>query len=236
MAPLIEIAREHGLTVIEDAAQAHGAEYIGRRAGSLGHAGCFSFYPGKNLGACGEGGAIVTDDPELARTARVLRDWGQTAKYHHQLKGYNYRMDGLQGAVLDVKLPYLEAWTEARRRNAAIYDRLLEPLGLRLPAGIEGRRHVYHVYAVLVPARELVRTRLHQAGVATGVHYPTPVHLQPAYADLGHRAGDFPVAERVAAHTLSLPMFPELSEAQIGQVAECLRQASDAEALAGAAA
>jgi dTDP-4-amino-4,6-dideoxygalactose transaminase len=236
MVPLLEIAREHGLAVIEDAAQAHGAEYLGQRAGSLSDAGCFSFYPGKNLGACGEGGAIVTNDPELATTARMLRDWGQTAKYHHQLRGFNYRMDGLQGAVLDVKLPYLEAWTEARRRNAAIYDRLLQALGLQRPADIEGRRHVYHVYAVLVRERDAVRARLNEAGIATGVHYPTPVHLQPAYADLGYRAGDFPIAERVAAQTLSLPMFPELSERQIGQVVECLRQAIDAESHVGAAA
>ena len=236
MAPLLEIGREHGLAVIEDAAQAHGAEYLGQRAGSLGHAGCFSFYPGKNLGACGEGGAIVTNDSELAGTARVLRDWGQTAKYHHHLKGFNYRMDGLQGAVLGVKLAYIEAWTEARRRNAGIYDQLLQPLGLQRPAVVDGRRHVYHVYAILLREREAVRARLHQVGIATGVHYPTPVHLQPAYADLGYRAGDFPVAERVAAHTLSLPMFPELSEAQIGQVVERLRQAIEPDSHMGAAA
>jgi dTDP-4-amino-4,6-dideoxygalactose transaminase len=225
MAPLLAIARQRGLVVIEDAAQAHGAEYRGQRAGSLGAAGCFSFYPGKNLGACGEGGALVTNDEELAATVRVLRDWGQTAKYHHQLKGYNYRMDGLQGAVLDVKLPHLESWTEARRRHAVTYDRLLGPLGLSRPAEIVGRRHVHHVYPVLVPGRNLVRAKLHEAGIATGVHYPTPVHLQPAYADLGYRAGDFPIAERVAAHTLSLPMFPELSDAQIEQVVACLRDA-----------
>jgi dTDP-4-amino-4,6-dideoxygalactose transaminase len=236
IAPLLEIAREHGLAVIEDAAQAHGAEYLGRRAGSLGHAGCFSFYPGKNLGACGEGGAIVTNDSELARTMRALRDWGQTAKYHHQLKGFNYRMDGLQGAVLGVKLAYIEAWTEARRRNAGVYDRLLQPLGVQRPADVDGQRHVYHVYAVLLREREAVRARLHQAGIATGVHYPTPVHLQPAYADLSYRAGDFPVAERVAAQTLSLPMYPELTTAQIEQVVECLRQAIDAEGRVGAAA
>jgi dTDP-4-amino-4,6-dideoxygalactose transaminase len=236
MAPLLAIAREHGLAVIEDAAQAHGAEYRGQRAGSLGGAGCFSFYPGKNLGACGEGGALVTDDPKLATTVRILRDWGQTAKYHHQLKGYNYRMDGLQGAVLGVKLAHLEAWTEARRRNAAIYHRLLQPSGLPRPAEVPDRRHVYHVYAVLVTERDLVRARLHHAGVATGVHYPTPVHLQPAYADLGYRVGDFPVAESVAERTLSLPMFPELTETQIRQVVACLCEASDAVGPVGAAA
>jgi dTDP-4-amino-4,6-dideoxygalactose transaminase len=236
MAPLLALAEERGLAVIEDAAQAHGAEYGGRRAGSLGQSGCFSFYPGKNLGACGEGGALVTDDPQLAATVRILRDWGQTAKYQHQLKGYNYRMDGLQGAVLGVKLTHLEAWTAARRRNAAIYDRLLQPLGLPRPPQAAGRRHVYHVYAVLVPERDAVRAALQQAGVATGVHYPIPVHLQPAYADLGYRAGDFAVAERVAGQTLSLPMFPELSEAQIGEVVACLGEACEAGGRIGAAA
>jgi dTDP-4-amino-4,6-dideoxygalactose transaminase len=236
MAPLLALAGERGLAVIEDAAQAHGAEYCGRRAGSLGQSGCFSFYPGKNLGACGEGGALVTDDPKLAATVRILRDWGQTAKYQHQLKGYNYRMDGLQGAVLGVKLTHLEAWTAARRRNAAIYDRLLQPLGLPRPPQAAGRRHVYHVYAVLVPERDAVRAALQQAGVATGVHYPIPVHLQPAYADLGYRAGDFAVAERVAGQTLSLPMFPELSEAQIGEVVACLGEACEAGGRIGAAA
>jgi dTDP-4-amino-4,6-dideoxygalactose transaminase len=236
MAPLLAIARERGLVVIEDAAQAHGAEYLRQRAGSLGTAGCFSFYPGKNLGACGEGGAVVTDDPELAATVGVLRDWGQTTKYHHALKGYNYRMDALQGAVLGVKLAHLEAWTEARRRNAAVYDRLLRPLGLPCPAKVSGRRHVYHVYAVLVGERGRVRRRLHQAGVATGVHYPAPVHLQPAYADLGYRAGDFPIAERIAERTVSLPMFPELSEAQIGEVVDSLAEATGAERPAWAAA
>jgi dTDP-4-amino-4,6-dideoxygalactose transaminase len=236
MAPLLAIARERGLVVIEDAAQAHGAEYLRQRAGSLGTAGCFSFYPGKNLGACGEGGAVVTDDPELAATVGVLRDWGQTTKYHHALKGYNYRMDALQGAVLGVELAHLEAWTEARRRNAAVYDRLLRPLGLPCPAKVSGRRHVYHVYAVLVGERGRVRRRLHQAGVATGVHYPAPVHLQPAYADLGYRAGDFPIAERIAERTVSLPMFPELSEAQIGEVVGTLAEATGAERPAWAAA
>ncbi|MBF0094335.1 MAG: DegT/DnrJ/EryC1/StrS family aminotransferase [Alphaproteobacteria bacterium] len=219
------VARRHGLAVIEDAAQAHGAEDKGRRAGSLGDMGCFSFYPGKNLGACGEGGAVVTDDPGKAATMRILRDWGQTEKYNHALKGFNYRMDGLQGAALGVKMRHIEAWTEGRRANADRYDRLLRGLGIGLPAPPAHCRHVYHVYAVRVRGRDAVQKALSAAGVATGIHYPVPVHLQPAHTDLGYKAGDFPVSEEAAREFLSLPMFPELTEGQIEAVAAALAKA-----------
>ena len=201
MDPILAIARRHGLVVIEDAAQAHGAEYKGRRAGSLGDMGCFSFYPGKNLGAYGEGGMVVTDNPDYARTIRMLRDWGAEKKYHHVLKGYNYRLEGIQGAVLRVKLRHLEAWTEARRAAAARYDALLAGSGVAdADAPLPHARHVYHIYAIRTRrARRRGRRRCRREGIQTGIHYPIPVHLLPAFADLGYRAGEFPHAERAAA-------------------------------------
>jgi dTDP-4-amino-4,6-dideoxygalactose transaminase len=216
------IARRHGLAIIEDACQAHGAEHDGRRAGSIGDLGCFSFYPGKNLGACGEGGAVVTNDAALAAKVRKLRDWGQEARYVHVLKGYNYRLDALQAAFLSVKLPYLEEWTEARRRHALHYDAACAALGVAPPPRPEGVRHVHHVYAVRTQHRDAVRQAMAERGVSTGIHYPTPVHLQPAYADLGYGNGAFPHAERYAAETLSLPMFPGLDAERIGKVVDVL--------------
>jgi dTDP-4-amino-4,6-dideoxygalactose transaminase/acetyltransferase-like isoleucine patch superfamily enzyme len=221
-----EIARRHRLLVIEDAAQAHGAEYRGRRVGSIGAMGCFSFYPGKNLGAYGEGGLVVTDDPGYAATLRMLRDWGQDRKYHHLLKGYNYRMDAFQGAILRVKLRHLEAWTEARRAHAARYDSLLPPSVIPAAPAAAGDRHVYHVYAIRSPQRDRLRDALGARGIHTGIHYPIPVHLQPAYADLGHQPGDFPHAEAAAAEVLSLPMFPELTAAQLDRVVRAVREAA----------
>ncbi len=223
MDPILDIAARHNLTVIEDAAQAHLAEYKGRRVGSIGAIGCFSFYPGKNLGAYGEGGAAVTSDAGYARTMRQLRDWGQSQRYHHDLKGYNYRMDGLQGAVLGVKLPHLAAWTDGRRRVAARYDAELRAAGVETPVEMPYSRHVYHVYAIRVRDREATQKALLDAGVQTGIHYPIPVHLQPAWAELGHKPGDFPHAERAAAEVLSLPMFCELTDAQIDQVTAAVR-------------
>ena len=219
MDPILEIARRRGLVVIEDAAQAHGAEYKGRRAGSLGDMGCFSFYPGKNLGAYGEGGLITAANPEYVRTLRMLRDWGAEKKYEHVLKGYNYRMEGIQGAVLGVKLRHLEAWTEGRRTAAARYDRLLAASGVPTPEAMPYGRHVYHVYAIRVDDRPAWQNALQDRGVQTGIHYPIPIHLLPAYADLGYRRGQFPHAERAAAEVLSLPMFPELTAAQCETVA-----------------
>ncbi|NFV79717.1 DegT/DnrJ/EryC1/StrS family aminotransferase [Magnetospirillum aberrantis] len=225
MEPILAIAARRGIAVIEDAAQAHGAEYREKRAGSMGRLGCFSFYPGKNLGACGEGGAVVTDDPALAERVRVLRDWGQVRKYEHLFQGFNYRMDGIQGAILGVKLRHIEDWTEGRRRAAAGYDRNLG--AIRRPSPPDHCRHVYHVYAVRVVDRDRVRAELDQAGIGTGIHYPVPVHLQPAYAGLGYRAGDFPVSERIAAETLSLPMFPELEDGQVEEVCRAVIRAVD---------
>jgi dTDP-4-amino-4,6-dideoxygalactose transaminase len=216
------IARRYNLLVIEDAAQAHGAEYKGRRCGSIGDLGCFSFYPGKNLGAYGEGGIVTTDNPEFARTIRILRDWGAEKKYYHVRKGFNYRMEGVQGAILRVKLPYLEAWTEARRKHALAYKKALEEPGICLPVESPDSRHVYHVYAVLTSRREEFMEALAVRGVQTGIHYPRPVHLLPAYSDLKYQPGDFPSAERVASQEVSLPMFPEMTQAQINQVSEAV--------------
>ncbi len=221
------IARRHGLVLIEDAAQAHGALCGTRRCGSVGRIGCFSFYPGKNLGAFGEGGAIVTDDELLAQRIRCLRDHAQRGRHHHVEIGYNTRMEGIQGAVLEVKLAHLDGWNAARRRLAARYHELLAGVtGLQLPAmPADAQAHVWHLFVVLIEgrSRDEVQKQLSARGVSTGVHYPTPVPLQPAYAHLGHRPGDFPVAEDVMRRCLSLPMCPELSEEQVAYTAQTLR-------------
>ena len=220
MDAILGIARRHNIPVIEDACQAHGAEYKARRAGSMGVSGCFSFYPGKNLGAYGEGGIVVTSDDEHAKQIRMLRDWGQSKRYHHVLKGFNYRMEGMQGAILRVKLRYLEAWTEQRRWHARQYNSLLGATkSVRIPLEAAGRRHVYHVYAVRTTDRDALQNQLNAEGIATGLHYPIPVHLQEAHADLGHKPGDFPESEAAAREVLSLPMFPELTYAQVQEVA-----------------
>ncbi|PJG51818.1 erythromycin biosynthesis sensory transduction protein eryC1 [Bradyrhizobium forestalis] len=225
MDPIMSIARRHGLVVIEDAAQAHGAEYRGRRAGSIGDLGCFSFYPGKNLGAFGEGGAVVTDRPEFARRVSLLRDWGQEAKYDHVIAGYNYRMDEIQSAILNVKLDYIERWTEARRSLAERYDELLSELPFARPEPPRHARHVYHVYSVRLQRRDDALTVLREAGIGAGIHYPVPVHLQKAYAELGYRAGDLPVTEELANDFLSLPIYPELLPDQATAIASTLRNA-----------
>ena len=232
MDPIMDIARRHNLVVIEDAAQSHGAEYKGRRAGSIGSIGCFSFYPGKNLGAYGEGGAAVTDDPDLARRMRLLRDWGQQSKYNHVVHGFNYRMDGIQGAVLNVKMDHIEAWTEGRRMVAAHYGRRLTGNRYRKTAPPAHCRHVYHVYAIQVADRDKVQRALQEAGVGTGIHYPIPVHLQPAYADLGCGPGRLPITENLARQFLSLPIYAELQVDQIAEIAFKLDRAS-ADALHG---
>jgi dTDP-4-amino-4,6-dideoxygalactose transaminase len=228
MDAVMDIARRHNILVIEDACQAHGAEYHGRRAGSFGASGCFSFYPGKNLGAYGEGGIVVTSNDAHAKTIRMLRDWGQERRYHHVLKGYNYRMEGMQGAILRVKLRHLEAWTEARRQHARQYDALLRDApSVETPQELPGRRHVYHIYAVRSADRDGLQKVLEAQGVHTGLHYPIPVHLQKAHTDLGHTPGDFPHSEAAARDVLSLPMFPELTPAQIDQVAGAVRRESN---------
>lgn len=223
MDPIMSIARRHGLVVIEDAAQAHGAEYRGRRAGTIGDLGCFSFYPGKNLGAFGEGGAVVTDQADLARRVSLLRDWGQEAKYKHVVAGYNYRMDGIQGAVLNVKMDYIESWTEARRSIAERYDGLFSDIPVARPRPPWFSRHVYHVYAVRLPRRDEALNSLQDTGIGVGIHYPVPVHLQKAYAELGYHAGDLPVTEVLAKEFLSLPIYPELLPEQTAEVVSALR-------------
>jgi len=225
MGPIMDIARRHGLIVIEDAAQAHGAEIDGQRAGSLGDLGCFSFYPGKNLGAYGEGGLVTTNNPAYAETIRLLRDWGAARKYVHTLRGFNYRMEGLQGAILGVKLRHLEAWTEARRAHALAYGAALAGSGVELPQQVAGRRHVYHVYAIRTREREQLQGALAAQGIHTGIHYPVPVHLQPAYEDPQFHAGDFPHSEQAANEVLSLPMYAELRPEQITAVADAVRSA-----------
>jgi len=224
MDPILATARRHGLVVIEDACQAHGAAYKGRPVGSLGHAAAFSFYPGKNLGAYGEGGMVVSSSESFAREVRMLRDWGAEKKYLHVLKGFNYRMEGLQGAMLRVKLRHLERWTEARRAHARDYAQLLVDAGVGIPAQADYARHVFHVYAVRTGDRQSLQRTLQANGVATGIHYPIPVHLQPAYSDLGYKAGQFPEAERAANEVLSLPMDPELSRTKLEMVAAAIRQ------------
>ena len=224
MDPIMEIARRHRLMVIEDACQAHGAEYKGRRAGSIGHAGCFSFYPGKNLGAWGEAGAVVTNDRALAEKIRILRDHGQETRYHHTCIGWNARMDGIQAAVLRVKLKGLDRGNAARRAHARRYKELLADLDvLTLPLAAEYGVHIYHLYVVRVPERDRILQALARRGIACGIHYPTPVHRQDAYRSLGLGPGSFSVAERCAGEILSLPMFPELTPAQIETVARELK-------------
>jgi len=222
MDPIVEVARRHGLVVIEDAAQAHGAKYKGRTAGSLGDIACFSFYPAKNLGAYGEGGAVTTSNAEYARTIRMLRDWGQDRKYHHSLRGYNYRMEGFQGAILRVKLRHLEQWTEARRAVAGKYNQWLADCEVQLPKEMPWARHVYHVYTLRTGDRDSVQASLQEQGIQTAVHYGVPAHLQPAYADLGYSSGTFPESEKAAKEVLSLPIYPEMTDDQVEKVAQAL--------------
>jgi dTDP-4-amino-4,6-dideoxygalactose transaminase len=223
MDPILEFAHMHGLFVIEDAAQAHGAEYKGRKGGTMGDAGCFSFYPGKNLGAFGEAGAVVTNDTELGKKIKILRDHGQAQKYHHSLVGWNCRMDGIQAAVLSIKLRHLEEANLLRREHALEYNRAFAGIDeVRTPFEASYAQHVYHVYAVRLQERDAIRRHLQEKGVGCAVHYPIPIHLQEAYRDLGYKEGAFPIAEHLAEEFLSLPMFPELTEEQIEYVASCV--------------
>lgn len=230
-----EIARRHHLVVIEDAAQAHGAAYKGRRAGSLADIACFSFYPGKNLGAYGEGGAVTTDRDDYAQAIRELRDHGQKRKYHHDALGYNYRLEGLQGAILRVKLRRLDEWNAARRAHAAEYGRLLADAPVRLlEAPAYENTPAHHIYPVFTARRDELDERLKAAGIGTGIHYPIPAHLQKAFADLGHGAGSFPATERASLETLSLPMYAELSPADLARVADAVRAFDDEKSVASA--
>lgn len=224
MDPILEIARRHGLLVIEDACQAHGSQYKGRMAGSLGDAGCFSFYPGKNLGAYGEAGAVVTNSEALAEKMRMFRDHGQARKYEHEMIGWNARMDGLQGAVLSVKLNHLEDWNNARRQNAHFYDELLQGVpGIIVPTEADYARHVYHIYAIRVKNRDKLIPQLAEHQIFCGIHYPIPLHLQKAYESQAIPAGRFPMAEQCASEFLSLPMYPELTREQIEFVCTTLK-------------
>jgi dTDP-4-amino-4,6-dideoxygalactose transaminase len=229
MDPISEVARWHGLFVVEDACQAHGAEYKGRKIGTLGDAACFSFYPGKNLGAFGEAGAVVTQNADLQEKIRILRDHGQIRKYHHTVVGWNCRMDGIQAAVLRIKLRHLETGNRLRRSHAAHYDRAFGAIEEVITPGLtDGARHVYHIYAIRVQDRDEVMRFLAEKGIGCGVHYPIPIHLQQAYRSLGYERGAFPIAERCAEEFVSLPMFPELTSAQVEMVTQAVKEASAA--------
>jgi dTDP-4-amino-4,6-dideoxygalactose transaminase len=233
MDPILEFAQKRGLFVVEDAAQAHGAVYKGRKVGTLGDAACFSFYPGKNLGALGEAGAVVTHNGELQQRIRTLRDHGQIRKYHHTMIGWNGRMDGIQGAVLRIKLRHLEAGNQLRRSHAALYDAGLRDVrGVVVPFSAADVLHVYHIYAIRVHDRDEVIQRLADNGVGCGVHYPVPIHRQEAYRSLGYGPGAFPVAERHAQEFVSLPMFPELTAEQVEMVIEAVKDAVTEEVVA----
>ena len=223
MQPLLDIARRRDLVVIEDAAQAHGARYRNKPVGPLGDMGCFSFYPGKNLGACGEGGAVVTNNPDFARKIRMLRDWGAERKYEHVLAGYNYRMEAIQGAILRVKLRHLDRWTNLRRAHALRYREELAAIGVQPPAEMPYAKHVYHVYAIESVHRERLQQHLSAQQIQTGIHYPYPVHLTPAHSDLGYKRGDFPISEHAASRVLSLPLYAEMEPDAPHRVAAAIR-------------
>ena len=232
MDPILALAEKYNLIVIEDACQAHGAEYFSKKqnrwmkAGSMGHAAAFSFYPGKNLGACGEGGATTTNDEAIAKKVRMLRDHGQSKKYHHEMEGYNGRLDSIQAGILRVKLPHLAEWNSKRRAAAARYQELLGSMAgaITLPHQPSWAKSIYHLYVILVPERDKMIEQFNAAGIGTGIHYPIPVHLQTPYKLLGYKQGDFPVSERIGAETLSLPMFPGLTPEQQRLVADCAAQ------------
>jgi dTDP-4-amino-4,6-dideoxygalactose transaminase len=225
MKAILAVARKHNIPVIEDAAQAHGARYKGKRIGQFGVMSCFSFYPGKNLGAYGEGGALVTNDEVFAARARRLRDHAQSQRYYHDEIGYNYRMDGFQGAVLAIKLKHLDAWNAGRARHAQRYTELLAGSSIKTPASFADSECVWHCYVIETENRDQVRQKLAAAGIDTGLHYPVPIHLQKAYTSLGYKPGDFPVSERIAERCISLPMYAELTDDQVGSVASTLRAA-----------
>lgn len=222
--PLLAIAGKHNLPLVEDAAQAHAAKYRGKVIGTFGAVSCFSFYPGKNLGAYGEGGALVTNNAAYAARARALREHGSTVRYYHDEVGFNYRMEGIQGAVLGVKLKHLDAWTRERRRVAHLYHELLADTPLQLPREAAYAESAYHLYVVRHPRRDDLKKHLEANKVGCALHYPLPLHLQKCYASLGYKEGDFPVAEKAARQCLSLPIYPELTDAQVQRVAQVVRE------------
>jgi dTDP-4-amino-4,6-dideoxygalactose transaminase len=223
MDPILELARHYKLKVIEDACQAHGAEYRGCRTGSLGDVGCFSFYLSKNLGAYGEGGIITTSDPDIAKRCRMLRDHGQGSKYHHTMIGVNGRLDELQAAILNIKLRYLEEWTERRRSIAQAYDVGL-PSSVVKPQEMPWAKHVYHLYVVRTPERDELRDWLERNGIGAGMHYPIPVHLQEAWREYGGDNYSLPVTEKITKEIISLPMYPEMSMDELDYVCDCIQE------------
>jgi dTDP-4-amino-4,6-dideoxygalactose transaminase len=226
MAPIMALAKAHDLAVLEDCAQCHGATQDGKRAGTLGKAGAYSFYPGKNLGAFGDAGAVVAETPEIAAKIKALRNYGSEVKYHHPETGFNSRLDPLQAVVLRAKLKHLAGWNDKRRAAAARYDAMLAGVSsVVAPKTLPGNEHVWHLYVIRVPERDRVLARLNEAGVGAGIHYPVPIHLQGAFAHLKHSRGDFPVAEKAADSILSLPLFPEITEAQQSFVVDTLKKA-----------
>jgi len=224
MDKIIEIAKKHNLIVIEDACQAHGAEYKGKKVGSLGDIACFSFYPGKNLGAYGDAGMVVTDNKELAEKVRLLRNHGRAEKYCHQVEGYNYRLDAIQAAILRVKLRHLEEWTEKRRINAKLYNEFLKGNKVKTPLEMEYAKHVYHLYVIKTEERQELYLKLRENGISAAIHYPFPLHLQEAYRYLGWKKGDFPISEACSEGLLSLPMFPELTEDEIKRIVDIIKR------------
>jgi dTDP-4-amino-4,6-dideoxygalactose transaminase len=227
MESLLDIAQRHNLWLIEDAAQAHGAEYKGQRCGSIGHLACFSFYPGKNLGAYGDAGAVTGNDEALLAKVRKLRDHGRTSKYEHDEIGFGERLDALQAAVLGAKLPHLEGWIEARRAHARLYNELLADCDVVTPYESPEVRHVYHLYVIRTPRRDMMLAHLKSQGIAAGVHYPIPLHWQPAYLKQGYGDVSLPITERVASEVVSLPMYPELSDEQIAYVVQAVKELTD---------
>jgi len=223
---IIDIAKKNNLVIIEDSCQAHGAEYKGKKAGSLGGIACFSFYPGKNLGAYGDAGMAVTDNRVLAEKMRLLRNHGYEKKYYYQIEGYNYRLDAIQAAILRVKLKHLDEWTEKRRKNAKLYNELLKGSEIKTPVEMEYAKHVYHLYVIRTAKREKLYSRLRENDISAAIHYPLPLHLQEAYRYLGCKKGDFPTSEVCSEELLSLPMFPELTEDEIKKIVKLIRRGS----------
>ena len=221
---VLDICRKHNLPLVEDACQSHGAKYKGKVIGAFGEMSCYSFYPGKNLGACGEGGALVTNNANYAARARALREHGSTVRYYHDEIGYNYRMEGFQGAVLGVKLPHLPKWTQERQRVAKRYTELLKGTPLQLPHEADFAESVWHLYVIRHPRRDELKKHLEDNGVGCAIHYPIPLHLQKAYAHLGHKKGDFPVTEKATQQCLSLPIYPELTDTQIARVVDVIKK------------
>ena len=225
MNPIMELAGKHKIKIIEDACQSHGAQYNGKTTGTFGEAGCFSFFPGKNLGAYGDGGGVVTDDPAIVETIQLFRNYGQKVKYHHLLKGWNFRLDNIQAAILNIKLKFLAEWSTSRYNAAQEYSKQLSVLDnkVKTPMEMPNTTHVYHLYVIRVEERDELQKYLQEKGVATGIHYPIPFHLLPAYSDLDYKKGDFPVTEQIADEILSLPMYPEITPEQIAYVVSCIK-------------